>query len=64
MISKGEGEPQRKYPPGTEIETDEHGRRIVHLPQVGRVRLSIGDRNLRGTGLTKGQKYIRKDGHD
>lgn len=62
MGGKGEGEPQKRYPKGTEIVTDENGRRIVILPQIGNSRISMDSRNIRGK-LTKGQKYVRNDGH-
>jgi hypothetical protein len=55
-----ENENKRKYPPGTKIETDERGRRIVTLPNPGRGRLSIDSKGIHGTELTKGENYTRK----
>ena len=55
-----ENESKRRYPPGTKIETDEHGRTIVVLPNPGGRRLGIDSKRLHGTQLTKSQRYIRK----
>ena len=64
MSAKGEGDSKRRYPRGTKIETDEQGRRVVIFPHVARPSLGIDSKTLfgKGKGLTRGQKYIRKDG--
>lgn len=55
-----ENEGKRRYPPGTKTEIDNKGRIIYILPQAGRDRLSIDNKGIHGTELTKGQRYVRK----